>query len=95
MKMAGSFLAGMTVAVVFGGLVASVRADDISPPPWLRGQPNTTYQDWTFATDANLVTPDLGMHKPNGISLATITGGVWNNLYDNHVGIWTLGFERS
>jgi hypothetical protein len=88
-------LACMTVAVVFGGLVASVKADDIYPPTWLRGQPTTTYGDWTFATSANPAAPDLGLYNPNGNPTATITGGTWHNFYDNHVGVWTLGSSSS
>ena len=85
-------LASMTVAVVFGGLVASVKADDIYPPPWQRGTAGTTEQGWTFATSANPSTPDEGYFNPYGTPQATITGtgNVWNAFYDNHVGVWTL-----
>jgi hypothetical protein len=85
-------LACLTVAAVFGCWVFSVRADDIYPPPWLRGQPNTTYQDWTFATGANPVAPDLGVFNPYGNPTATIYGATWSAFYDNHVGVWTFGF---
>jgi hypothetical protein len=95
MKMNRTFLACLTLAVVFGGLVASVKADDIYPPPWLRGQPNTTWQDWTFSAGANPVMPDLGVYNPYGMPTATITGGTWHNFYDNHVGVWTLGASAS
>ena len=37
MKTNRSILVCMTVAVVFGGSVASVKADDIFPPPWHEG----------------------------------------------------------
>ena len=89
-----SVLAGMTVAVVFGGLVASVRADDLNPPPW-RGQPNTTYQGWTFATDANPSEADVV--NPYGTPNATITGtgNTWYALFDGHVGVWTLSGPSS
>ena len=88
-------LAGVTVAVVFGGLVASVKADDLFPPPWTRGQPNTTYQDWTFGTSANPTGPDLGLYNPNGNPVATINGGLWQQFYHNHVGVWTLNVGDS
>jgi hypothetical protein len=88
-------LACLTVAVVLGCWVSSVRADDIYPPPWLRGSPNTTYQDWTFATSANPVTPDLGLYNPYGMPTGTIVSGVWHNFYDNHVGVWTLASSAS
>jgi hypothetical protein len=82
-------LAGLTVAVVFGGLVASVRADDIYPPPWQRGLPYTTYQDWTFGNPQNPAPPDLGLFNPNGVPVASIQNGLWHNFYDNHVGVWS------
>ena len=83
----------MTVAVVFGISVAMVWADDIYPPPWQRGEPNTTEQGWTFVSDANPSAPDEGFYNPNGTPYATITGGgnVWSDYYDNHQGVWTLG----
>ena len=84
-----NILACLTVAVVFGCSLASVKADDIYPPPWQRGQPNTTYQDWTFATAVNPVAPDAGLFNPNGVPTATINGGIWHNFFDNHVGVWS------
>jgi hypothetical protein len=87
------FLACMAAAVVFGISAATVRADDIYPPPWQRNQPNTTRQAWTFSTDANPLPPDEDFFNPNGTPHVTITGtgNVWRSLYDNHVGVWTLG----
>src|ERR1017187_7054737 len=83
----------LAMAVVFGGLVASVRADDLNPPPWARNQPNTTTENWTFSTDANPSAPDVAWYNPNGTPQATITGtgNQWLALYDNHVGVWILG----
>ena len=81
----------MTVAVVFGYSVASVKADDLYPPPWGRtGAHNTTYQIWDFGTSANPVNADTAFN-PNGTPTATINGGTWSAFYDNHVGVWTLG----
>ena len=87
----------MTVAVVFGGLLASARADDLNPPPWTRNQPNTTTENWTFSTSANPSAPDPGYWDPNGTPQATITGtgNQWFALYDTHVGVWTLGGANS
>ena len=87
----------MTVAVVFGISVAMVWADDIYPPPWQRGAPNTTEQGWTFNTDANPSAPDEGFFNPNGQPEVTITGSgnVWSAFYDNHIGVWTLGGPNS
>ena len=80
----------MTVAVVFGCSVASVRADDIYPPPWQRGQRDTTYQAWDFGTVNNPTVADT-FYNPNGTPFATITGGTWSFIYDNHIGVWELG----
>jgi PEP-CTERM motif len=93
MKMKQYILGCMTVAVLFGSSVASVKADDLYPPPWQRGQPNTTYQSWDFGTAANPVVADAPYFNPNGTPTATINGAsaVWSPYYDNHVGVWTLG----
>jgi hypothetical protein len=85
----------MTVAVVFGGSVASVRAVDIRPPPWTRGSANTTYQSWSFSTSASPLGPDLGVFNPYGTPAATITGGSWLSIYDNRFGLWNLDSSSS
>ncbi len=77
-------------ALVVGFLASSVLADDILPPPWQRGGPRTTYQDWTFATSDNPIAPDVGIANLYGIPVATVFGGTWSQYYDNHVGVWTL-----
>jgi hypothetical protein len=89
-KMKQYILGCMTVAVLFGCSVASVKADDLYQPPWQRGEPNTTYQVWDFGTGANPVVADTAFN-PNGTPLATINGGTWSFIYDNHIGVWTLG----
>jgi len=94
MKMKQYILGCMTVAVVFGCSVASVKADDIYPPAWTRGMTNTTYQEWNFGTSANPAAPGVA-YNPNGTPTATITGGIWSFIYDNHVGVWTLGASDS
>jgi hypothetical protein len=94
MKMKQYILGCMTVAVVFGCSVASVKADDIYPPAWTRGATNTTYQEWNFGTSANPAAPGVA-YNPNGTPTATITGGIWSFIYDNHVGVWTLGASDS
>jgi hypothetical protein len=93
------FLTCICVPLVFGCLVASVRADDLYPPPWAsqRGQPNTTYQNWTFSTDANPSAPDEGLYNPNGTPMATITGigNTWYQFYDGENGVWVLSGDDS
>lgn len=84
----------MTVAVLFGSSVASVKADDLYAPPWTRGAAGTTYQAWDFGTSANPSLADTA-YNPYGTPTATINGGTWLLFYDNHVGIWTLGSSDS
>ena len=83
----------MTVAVVFGGLVASVKADDIYNPPWQRGSAGTTWEGWTFTTGDLTSTPDEGYNNIYGTPSATINAGTsqWSYYYHNHIGVWTLG----
>ncbi len=94
MKLKQYILGCMTVAVVFGSSVASVKADDLYPPPWTRGGPGTTYQAWDFAAIANPVVADT-YYNPYGTPTATINGGSWSYFYDNHIGVWTLGANDS
>jgi hypothetical protein len=81
-------LACMSVAVVSGGFAATAWADDLVPPPW-RGSSRTTWQDWTFATDANPTAPE-GFINANGTPSATITDGTWLSAESDHVGVWQL-----
>ncbi len=41
------------VMIAYGSSGALTWADDLYQPTWQRGAANTTYQDWTFTTDAN------------------------------------------
>lgn len=95
MKNSAKFTLGMAAAILL--IAASVRADDIYPPPWQRGATNTTWQDWTFSTSNNPSTPDQGFFNPNGTPYSTITGtgNVWSAFYDNHQGVWTLSGANS
>ena len=95
MKMKRSILASVTVAFVLGGWVASVKADDLFSPPWLRFEPDTTYQAWDFETIANPTGPTGYSYNLYGTPSAVINGGVWSQTYDGHVGIWTLDPSNS
>jgi len=83
----------MCASLLVGFLAGSVLADDTFPPPWQRGGPRTTYQDWTFGTATNPTGPDGGFINSYGIPTATIVGGTWYPNYDNHVGAWYLGYN--
>jgi hypothetical protein len=87
----------MTVAVVFGSSVASVRAEDIFTPPWVRDTAGTTWEAWTFSTDANPSAPDEGYFNLYGTPQATINAGTsqWSANYSGHIGVWTLGASDS
>jgi hypothetical protein len=96
-KMKQSFFVCMTVAVVFGCSVASVKADDLFTPPWTRNTPGTTWEAWTFTTSANPSAPDEGSFNLYGTPQATINAGTsqWSPLYNGHIGVWTLGASDS
>ena len=89
-------LACLTVAVVFTCSLASVKADDLYQPPWLRGSAGTTFQAWDFATSGSpngrYATPDAGYYNPYGTPSAAISYGIWSAFYDNHVGVWTCPY---
>ena len=83
-------------SVALCGSAIPLWADDIFPPPWQRGEPGTTYQAWTFGTNANpSSTDEYTTYNPYGTPEATVTNGTWNLFYDNHVGVWTLGSNSS
>jgi hypothetical protein len=84
----------IVAAVALAILAGSAWAEDTYPPPWQRSSdPNlrTTFQDWTFSTQTNPTPPDVSVSNPYGTPSATITGGTWTAVHDNHVGVWTLG----
>ena len=81
--------------IACGSSGALTLADDINQPPWLRFVPDTTYQNWTFSSDANPSAPDDGLYNLYGSPAATITGGTWSTNFDQHVGVWTLGADSS
>ncbi len=73
-------------------VTSQLLADDIYPPPWQRGQPYTTYQDWTFSTSANPAAPDLGVFNPYGNPTARSYNASWSASYDGHVGVWNFNW---
>jgi hypothetical protein len=83
-------LACMTVAVVFGCSLASVRADDINQPPWPRYTPQTTFQDWTFDSSTRAGFVAASWYNLSGTPTATITGGSWLDHLDQRSGVWAL-----
>ncbi len=65
----------------------------VAVPSW-RGNPNTTYQEWTFDDDDNPAVPEFN-ENPYGLPLAefSTTGSpdnlVWLAEADGHQGVWT------
>jgi hypothetical protein len=46
----------LSAAIVLTGAAGRALADDSDPPPW-RGNPGSTWQEWTFDTDQSPVWP--------------------------------------
>lgn len=72
-------------------------ADDLTPPPW-RGQPGSTFQEWTFATNANPAAPTIDQNG-YGDPVATIDfqppyGTGWKDtlpgVYGSKQGWWDI-----
>lgn len=83
-----SFLIALCMAL----LSANVVADDLMPPPWQRGAPGTTFQQWEFNTPNPNPSPDL-MINPFGPSIAHVTPGIGQQYYPiwgQKVGVWPL-----
>src|ERR1035437_4508748 len=85
-------------ATIFAGLALllgwTARGDDSFAPCW-RGNSDTTYQNWTFATSNNPVAPDTFVN-PNGAPLASLTLGAfgtgWKSVsLGGRTGVWDLG----
>ena len=91
MKKVQSIGMALFIATLLAG--QGLRAEDINLPSWARFQANTTYEDWTFSTSANPLTPDPGFN-PNGTPMATVSSGTWAYNYDQLLGYWTLGDAR-
>lgn len=69
-------------------------ADDLVPPPWQRGMPNSTYQEWDFP-DGQLQPANPGYINPNGVPIQ-IPGGTtgptaWQPTFAGRTGVWCIG----
>ena len=74
--------------IISAAVPAYLAGDDLLPPAW-RGEPGTTFQQWTFDDDDNPAVPEL-IDNPYGSALAEITvwGFGWCGLYSRQ-GLWT------
>jgi hypothetical protein len=85
----------LTAAVV---IPSTAFADDLHPPPWLRGLPNSTSQEWVFNTP-NLGVPDgainglpaPGWWNPNGTPFMTdAVQSNWLPAAAGRTGVWSI-----
>ena len=75
-------------------LVGSSRSEDSFPPCW-RGNPGTTYANWSFAVSNNPAIPEV-FTNVNGLPQATFVVGAfgtgWKSLaVGGRTGVWDLG----
>lgn len=69
----------------------AVVANDIVIPPW-RGQPGTTFAEWTFSDSSPTPLPVLE-DNPNGSSSTNVYPGVgqeWWDVWGGRQGVWPL-----
>ncbi len=83
------------VALALGmGVVGSALADDLRPPPWVRGTPGTTAQEWDFFTPAVPLPPDgnsVPTFNPFGPpALDSAPGSTWLPTFAGRVGVWEV-----
>ena len=79
--------------VVVVGMATTAQADDLFPPDW-RGQPNTTFQHWTFDYDQNPNNdgspwyPEID-ENPYGEPFITTYYGdeVWHEVWEGREGV--------
>ena len=75
---------GSMVAVLAVGSGLAV-ADDLFQPGW-RGDPGSTYQQWTFDGDDNPAAPEVSLN-PYGTGTATMSS-VWADIGPGRSGVW-------
>ncbi len=85
----------IALAAVAGVSASMAVADDLNPPPW-RGQPDTTFQHWTFGPNSPSGAPDPGYNNPNGTPFMNSSdgGSFWEPTVNGRIGVWgvTSGF---
>lgn len=83
------------VACMVTCLSSAAMADDLVPPPWLRGMPLTTAQEWDFMTPSLPLPPDgseVPLFNPNGTPLLAATpGSTWLPAFAGRTGVYELG----
>ncbi len=78
----------LTVLAFAAALVAPTLGDDLYPPPW-RGEPNTTFQHWTFSYDqGSLWVPELSNNPYGQPSMHTYWGDEeWYDQFQGRQGV--------
>ncbi|MGA2172212.1 MAG: PEP-CTERM sorting domain-containing protein [Sedimentisphaerales bacterium] len=62
-----------------------------SGPSW-RGDPNTTFEQWSFSDSGTSPSPDAGFNNPYGtLQTWIINNAAWKNNVDSYSGVWQLG----
>ncbi len=80
----------VVIGILFGG-VSNVLADDLVDPPWIRGDPGTTFQMWEFGDATNPTAPENGYDSP-GIPTVTVAGiGPYTQYLPEHFGTGHFG----
>ncbi|MHC4619725.1 MAG: PEP-CTERM sorting domain-containing protein [Planctomycetota bacterium] len=74
----------LAVLVVVTGVVLQgniLFAEDYYPPPWERGGPGTTYQQWEFGTSSRTPAPDKIINTNVEGTVLTVLGGAPSTVY--------------
>jgi hypothetical protein len=67
-------------------LAGAVWADDLTPPPWDRYGPSTTYQKWEFSDPANPLAP-TEFYNPYGDPFLSVFQYSWFDEYAGRTGV--------
>lgn len=84
----------LVIALVLAGLAtASVRADDLAPPPWRLSSAESTFQHWEFSGGVTPVELPENWVNPFGQpqeNVSVRTNATWHNVYGGRQGVWEL-----
>lgn len=84
------------LAVVVGLAAPAALADDLNPPEW-RGQPNSTFQHWSFDSDlsdgAGSWAPDVAENPFGAPDFYDYSLGTWTDGYEGRTGVYQLDSE--
>lgn len=92
MRRKGRIMRTRTTIVAVAAMVmlaaGPILADDLNPPLW-RGEENSTFQTWEFATNDPNVTADT-YSNPYGVPEVDVVVGYWLDVWNGHQGMWAL-----